>query len=80
MATRCKFRCMGVGSRFDGGTKLIHSATFAPVIDGSAENKAFFAYTPGGKLELDVMNGQQFEAGKEYYVDLTLVGDVIPAN
>jgi len=46
-----------------------------PVISGSDENKQFFQYTPGGKLELSTINAsaaEQLEVGKEYYLDFTL--------
>jgi hypothetical protein len=44
----------------------------------SAENKAFFAATPGGMVVLSVVNAQaaaQFEAGKSYYVDFSEAAD-----
>ena len=45
-----------------------------PVIDGSPENKEFYQYTPGGRIELGTVNaeaGNYFELGKEYYIDFT---------
>jgi tRNA U54 and U55 pseudouridine synthase Pus10 len=45
-----------------------------PVINGSAENETFFKYTPGGELNLAVVNieaAKQFEVGKEYYIDIS---------
>jgi hypothetical protein len=45
-----------------------------PVVDGSEENKQFFKYTPGGQVQLNVLNeaaSAQFEVGKEYYADFT---------
>lgn len=47
--------------------------TLNPVISGSAENAAFFKYTPSGKLELGTINpaaAAQLEVGKEYYLDI----------
>lgn len=44
------------------------------VMDGSEDNKKFFKWTPSGKIELATVNpeaGNQFELGKEYYVDFT---------
>ena len=51
-----------------------HSITMSPVSGGSEENKAFWAATPGGKIEFNCVNDkaiEQFEVGKEYYVDFT---------
>lgn len=48
--------------------------TLLPVIDGSAENKAFYAATPGGMIVLGVLNAAaaaQFEVGQSFYVDFT---------
>lgn len=45
------------------------------VNDGSEENKSFFKYTPGGQVVLHILNpaaAEQFEVGKEYYVDFTV--------
>ena len=47
---------------------------FTPVFTGSEENKNFFKWTPGGKIELQVVNpeaAEKFELGKEYFVDFT---------
>lgn len=46
--------------------------TAVPVVDGSEENKTFFEATPGGSIELTVVNKSaldQFEVGKFKYVD-----------
>lgn len=45
-----------------------------PVMDGSAENKEFYKYSPSGSIELGTVNeaaSAMFEIGKEYYVDFT---------
>lgn len=45
-----------------------------PVIDGSPENESFYKWTPSGKIDLACVNPDatnQFEVGKEYYVDFT---------
>lgn len=45
-----------------------------PVSGTSEENKAFFASTPTGSIELATVNpeaGNAFELNKEYYVDFT---------
>ena len=52
----------------------VRSVELYPVCDGSPENKSFFAATPGGRIELGCANlkaVEQFEEGKEYYVDFT---------
>jgi hypothetical protein len=51
-----------------------HTIVMSPVSGGSEENKAFWAATPGGKIEFNCVNDkaiEQFEVGKEYYVDFT---------
>jgi hypothetical protein len=48
--------------------------SLSPVYSGSEENKAFFSATPGGRIDLFIINpevAKQFERGKEYYVDFT---------
>lgn len=67
---RCKMICDSVTST-RANERPVHQATFTPVSGGSPENDQFFRWTPGGKLELSVLNSQHFEPGREYYVDLT---------
>lgn len=55
-----------------GGVELF------PVSSGSEENKQFYSWTPGGRIELVTINPdvvQFFEPGKEYYVDFTKAED-----
>ncbi|QYR20811.1 hypothetical protein KZ483_24130 [Paenibacillus sp. sptzw28] len=62
---RAKFKCWSN----HGGVVTLH-----PVTDGSEENKTFWKYTPGGQITLTITNPDavnQFEPGKEYYVDFT---------
>lgn len=67
---RCKFKCSRVATATDGaGTQ--HEAEFHAVYNGSPENQQFFKYTPGGSLKVSVTREQHFEAGKEYYLDIT---------
>lgn len=47
------------------------------IYSGSEENELFWKYTPAGQIQMSVDNEkaqEQFEVGKEYYVDFT------PAN
>lgn len=65
MSVRAKFKCQG---NTNGTVSLL------AVTDGSEENKAFWQYTPSGSISLTITNPaamNQFEAGKEYYVDFT---------
>lgn len=62
---RAKFTCTG-------NTNGV--VTMQPVFSGSEENKTFWKYTPGGSITLSITNPDavnQFEVGKEYYVDFT---------
>ncbi len=68
MTVRAKFK---VGTKTPGSPCSI---TMWPVVDGSEENKAFFASTPSGKIELSILNdlaAAQLLVGEEYYVDFT---------
>jgi len=72
---RAKFVC----EKKDSNTQDEIAGTVAlrAVYEGSPENKEFFSMTPAGTISLSTVNGeayQQFEKGKEYYVDFT------PAN
>lgn len=70
MATRCKMRANWVKA-FDDGSKEI---SMSPVVDNSEENKEFFKYTPGGRLDFYTVNPNVvIEQGKEYYVDISPV-------
>jgi len=56
------------------GPGLMGTVTLNPVTSGSDENKAFYASSPGGKIELGTVNEEalkQFNVGDEFYVDFT---------
>ncbi len=66
---RCKVYC-SYKQPVEGGVHL----HFAPVVDGSEENKQFFRYTPGAQISIYTVNfpvAEHFEQGKEYYLDFT---------
>lgn len=77
---RCKFFCSEVGEAawvvYDYETKKnslkkVYKARMSPVCSGSEENKKFFDATPQGSFEVSTVAEKYFEAGKEYYIDIT---------
>ena len=69
MAVRAKVVC-NYKAEQDACTQIV----FGPVYEGSAENKEFFASTPGLNLQLYCVNpeaSKQFELGQEYYLDFS---------
>lgn len=75
MTIRAKFTVQSITRE---RTYRDHKETYAikmrPVIGDSEENKRFFAATPGGAVELLVVNpeaGAAFELGADYYLDFT---------
>ena len=66
---------MGVRAKVTCTSKTEEGAVeFRTVMEGSKENEQFFKYTPAGQIRLEVLNPaalDQFEQGKEYYVDFT---------
>ena len=76
MSVRAKFKCVSsedTNPNAAEGEKL-KNIKLEAVIDGSDENKAFFRWTPSGQISIGCVNeaaNQQFEIGKEYYVDFT---------
>lgn len=83
MTVRAKFQVYSEtrspSSKYDAATgtyipTVCRSFKLTVVSSGSEENKAFFASTPTGILELNILNdaaADQFVLGKEYYVDFT---------
>lgn len=74
MPVRAKCVCNAITVHEDGG----RSVYMHPVHSGSDENKAFNDATPGGEIRLHIAKdkpaAEQFERGREYFVDFTLVG------
>ncbi len=73
MTIRCKFECVSVTKRKGWvANQILYDAEFLAVMSGSEENKAFFAATPSGKLNVATVVPDVFEVGKSYYLDVTL--------
>lgn len=74
MSVRAKFKVVQVVRRqhWEKGKGEVQTITLSPVMDGSAENRKFYAATPSGSIELAAMNADVahvFELGAEFYVD-----------
>lgn len=73
MKVRAKFYVDSV-KRHTGGAITVE---LRPVTSGSEENKAFWKYTPGGLLTMNLTAGipaaDAFEPGQEFYLDFTPV-------
>jgi hypothetical protein len=64
---RAKFKCT-IKAETGDTTHIV----LEPVVTGSKENEDFYKYTPAGRIDLGVVNkaaADQFEQGKEYYID-----------
>lgn len=75
MAIRAKFKIDSI-SRHAGwnGNKEHHMVKLSPVTSGSEENKAFYAASPGGSMDLTVVKPEVFAGfspGDEFYIDIT---------
>ncbi|GAB3099717.1 hypothetical protein G8770_03575 [Aestuariicella hydrocarbonica] len=69
MSVRAKFKVQSVTKDANG-----HSVKLEPVTCGSVENERFFKWTPCGSIQIGTLNEEaanQFEPGKEFYVDFT---------
>ena len=77
MSVRAKFRCCGINHVHTGGTNSVAAISRVPVWEQEGVNKQWSHATPQGKIEMTITNPdavEQFELGKEYFVDFT------PAN
>jgi len=75
---RCKFICNEVSEQHIGKDERQWKYKFNVVYGTSEENKVYWKFTPTGGLEFQCMNkGPLFEAGAEYYIDITPAPDGI---
>lgn len=75
MSVRAKFTCQS--KEHDTSDPAHGTVTLEAVHSGSPENEEFFNMTPSGQISLGILNPyafDQFEPGKDYYVDFS------PAN
>lgn len=75
MTVRAKFVVQSI-TRQKGwsGTAEVQAIKLHPVSQGSEEDKKFYAATPCGCVDLQVVNaeaGNYFELGQAYYLDFT---------
>lgn len=76
MSVRAKFKVDSI-ERSSYGSEELQTIKLSPVYgngDPNHENTKFFRYTPSGHIHLGTVNpaaGNQFELGKEYYIDFT---------
>jgi hypothetical protein len=73
VSVRAKFTVFSIAPNGDGV-----EIDLIPVVTGSPENEQFYSFTPWGSIKLGTVNAsaaEQFEVGKEYYVDFTKAGE-----
>ena len=83
---RAKFRVLGLTQRYshtdaDGKDVFYWDVRLAPVLANGkrgggdcAENKTFYAATPGGEIKMEMVSKETSEAfvpGQAYYIDFT---------
>lgn len=75
MTVRAKFKVISITRQAGwGGAKEVQTIKLQPVVGDSPENRAFYAATPGGQIELACANAEAvkaFDIGGEFYVDFT---------
>lgn len=79
---RAKFKVTKISNtdtRYEGGSaQRLYHIELRPVSDGSEENKQFYAWTPGGEIQLSTVNEAVAEAFKDFgdfYVDFQKAPD-----
>jgi hypothetical protein len=79
MRVRCKIICTRIAESISGNSpaEKLHTAEFSAVYssDPNSENGKFFKWTPSLSLSTGIIQNQQFQVGKEYYLDFVSVGD-----
>ncbi len=81
MSIRAKFKCTSAQRSVTEG-QASSQVRLEAVMDGSPENKQFFEYTPGGSVDLAILNpdaAEQFKEGREYFVDFSEAPAASPA-
>ena len=65
---RCKYRCLGVHTRWNGGSTV----ELAPVLasERHPENAIWWDATPSGEIKIETGSECLFEVGAYYWVDL----------
>lgn len=73
MSVRAKFRVHSVTKNVSNEETAFNVMLY-PVTADTEENKQYWKWTPNGQIQLTTINAkaaEQFEVGKEYYVDFT---------
>jgi hypothetical protein len=72
MSVRAKFTAISVTKRTGWGEHpFVYDVSLRPVSGTTEENKAFYAASPSGSIEISTLNeaaANQFQPGVEYYV------------
>lgn len=75
MSVRAKFRCTTIAHAFTNNPEYSAATiTLVPVWEQEGVNRKWSKATPSGELKMLITNPEaieQFDLGKEYFVDLT---------